>query len=319
MLSSLFDRTTCIAITWTDDRRCRGLRLRRGVGLHVEEVWEGVPADGQPLSACLASGIRALHWNESCGIIAGPATGCGFIDLQMPPLPAEELREALHIEMTRQLAVNPEKLAWGYRRLPGTEKLIRLVYWHETAWQQALSELGGMGTGVDQILPPVAALDPLLAGQPVALPNPPSREGLLLQPNAMGGRDMTVTHPTTGDIIGAAPAPLAIPGVNLPETLTSLGVERQQEFTGALLLAAYALTPHSARDRKTLFPVPGNLRVPRHRAGRMTALVLAVAPLARPVTVEAPTVEIIVVEEAPHEGGQYEYVGGKRVRVFPAS
>ena len=37
------------------------------------------------------------------------------------------------------------------------------------------------------------------------------------------------------------------------------------------------------------------------------------------VTVEAPTVEIIVVEEAPHEGGQYEYVGGKRVRVFPAS
>ena len=275
MISSLFDRTTCIAVTWTDDRQCRGVRMRRGAGLHVEDTWEGVPADGQPLAACLAAGIRTLQGNDSCTLIVGPATGCGFIDLQMPPLPAEEMRNALRIEMTRQLPINPEKLAWGYRRLPGLENRVRLVYWRETDWQLALAELDSMGTGVDQILPPLAALDPLLAGQPVALPNPPSGEGILLQPNANGGRDMAVAFPETGNIVGAAPAPLAIPNVHLPEKVTRMTVSRQQEFVGALLLAAYTLSPHSAHDRKTLFPVPGNLRVPRHRAGRMMAFILA--------------------------------------------
>ena len=277
MISSLFDRTTCVAVTWTDDRQCRGVRMRRGSGLHVEDTWEDVSADGQPLSACLAAGIRTLQGNDNgSSIIVGPATGCGFIDLQMPPLPIEEMRNALRIEMIRQLPINPEKLAWGYRRLSGTENLVRLVYWRETDWQAALAELDGMGTGVDQILPPVAALDPLLAGQPVALPNPPSREGILLQPNANGGRDMAVATPEISGIVGADPAPLAIPNFHLPEKLLRMTVSRQQEFLGALLLAGYTLTPHSSQDRKTLFPIPGSLRVPRHRAGRMTALVLAI-------------------------------------------
>jgi Tfp pilus assembly protein PilN len=197
---------------------------------------------------------------------------CGVVDVAMPHLPAEELKKALRIELARLVPLNAEKLAWGHRRIPGTKNLLRVVYWRDAEWQQALDELGGLPAGLDLLLPPAATLDPLLTGQPVLLPNPPDGDALLLLPNAEGGRDTAVAPPGTEGMFGAPPKPLEAPGILLEQPVAVLTPSRQQEFAGALLLAMYAIGPQAAADRKTLFPLPRELRVPRNRFGRMAAL-----------------------------------------------
>ena len=276
MLVNFLAKTNSIALTWTADGEYRAVRIRRtGETVQVEKVWGGRPAEGQQRTECLAAAFRELGADDSCVIVAGPAgTTCGFVDLPMPHLPAEELKKALRIELSRQLPLNPEKLAWGYRRLPGTPGLLRAAYWREGDWQAALNELGAIPTGVDYCLSPATALDPLFAGVPVMLPGAPGTDGLLLQPNAAGGRDLVMAGRGAGGVFGAPPQPLTAPGIGLCQQLDNLPPARQQEFVGALLLAMYAVGPRAAADRKTLFPIPVELRVPRNRAGRMTACFL---------------------------------------------
>ncbi len=278
MIGSFFARTNCIALTWTPDRECRAVRVRRaGETLHVERTWSGRPAEGKSLAVCLAEGIRELGGDEACTRVAGPAgMVCGVVDVVMPQLPAEELKKALRIELARLVPVNVEKLAWGHRRIPGTKNLLRVAYWRDADWQQALDEIGGLPGGLDLLLPPAAALDPLLVGQPVLLANPPAADALVLMPNADGGRDTAVAPAGIEGMFGAQPKPLEAPGVQLAQPVAILTASRQQEFAGALLLAMYALGPHTAADRRTLFPLPRELRVPRNRFGRLAAALLGV-------------------------------------------
>ncbi len=276
MTGTFFTRTNCIALTWTPDREYRAVRIRRtGETVQVEKVWSGRAAEGQPGASCLAAGLRELGIDESCTVAAGPSGGaCGFVDLPMPQLPADELKKALRIEISRQLPVNAEKLIWGYRKLPGGGNLLRVAYWREADWQQALDELGALATGVDLVLPPAAALDPIFAGKTVLLPD--GKGGLLLTPRPGGGRDPALADAATEGVFGAPPQPLAVPGIVLSQPVAAMPADRQQEYAGALLLAMYAVGPDAFHDRRTLFPVPGELRVPRNRAGRMAALLLGV-------------------------------------------
>ena len=286
MISFAFPRTTAIALTWTADRQCQGVRVRRaGERFAVERIWSASFGEGQSLGDTLAEGVRALAADEACSVIVGPATPCCCCtDLTMPRLPPDELRKALAFELGRQSPLPAEKLVWGYRLLPETRRrqgkaLVRLYGLREAEWQKLLDELGSMEFGVDAILPPEVALDPLLSEKPLFLPSG-NGHGFLFAPAAKGGREIVlVPAPPTGVLGDPAVAPILL-NVALGGELDSREPVAQQAFLPALLLALYGLGSALHHDRTTGLPVPGELRVRRNRAGRFVAMLLAVYLLA---------------------------------------
>lgn len=280
MIGSLFTRTCCLALTWDADRRCRGLRLRRaGDTYTVEKNWQAQAAEGQTLGACLSEGIRALGADETCSIAVGP-TACvtGLTDLQMPRLAPLDLRKALAFELKRQVPVVSDHLVWGYRVLPGgngpQKHPVRIAYFRGSDWGKLLDELGGIVPGIDHLLPPAAAVDPVLAERALFVAGLQGT-GFLLAPTANGAREITPTAAPPDGAFGAGPTPLAMDKVTLGPDLSAAPAERQSEFAGALLLGLYALGRTAATDAATWLPIPRELRIRRNRAGRLAAVVLA--------------------------------------------
>jgi len=280
MLGSLFSRTSCLALTWNAARQCRGLRVHRtGDTYTVDDFWGGQVAEGQTLGSCLAEGLRQLGCNETCTIAVGPTVpGWGFVDLLLPQLPPEELVKALSFEIGRQLPVPREKLTWGYRLLPRTEKTpgqcpVRVVYVRDEDWHTTLNELAALTPGADIILPPAVCLDPVLSGQAVLFPGD-NGNGVVAAPGENWGRELIAAEAGTRDLFGALPEPLATASVTLAARVAALPPLEQQELAGCLLLALYALGRSARRDDRDLPPIPRELRVRRNRAGRVTALFL---------------------------------------------
>ncbi|MFA5204839.1 MAG: hypothetical protein WC708_10610, partial [Lentisphaeria bacterium] len=200
-------------------------------------------------------------------------------------LDVAELRQALAFELGRRSPLPPDRLAWGWRQLPGATaaegvagQRVRLGFLREADWRHILDDLAGMGAGVDACLPPALALDPVLAGQPVFFPADPSQPagaGFVLRPDGAGHRTMEQVAAAPDGLFGSPTGSLALAGVELAPELAALEPAAQARYAGALILALYGLGRQLAVDRRSWLPLPRELRIHRHRAGRIAAVCLA--------------------------------------------
>lgn len=274
-----FTGTSAIALSWTASGVCRGVFLRRVRDrCRVVRWWEGQKAGDRSLAEVLAEGVRALEPDAATVLVAGgDEPACGCLDLDMPALKQEELRNALAFEVRRSAPIPDDKLAWAYRVLPGrsgSRVRVRLYYLRQALWEQWLNHLGALTQGVDIVIPPAAALDPVLAGVPVRLS---AAGGYVLTPTQNGGREVHAATPggeLPAPVFGDGPAPLAVPCLD-PGELGALPPERQADFAAVLVLGMYGLSRSLAADRATGFELPYALKPRRHRSARLLAAVLA--------------------------------------------
>ena len=279
-----FAKQSCVALNWAPDGRCWGVHLRRVRDrCAVALFWRSPLAENESLAARLAEGVRCLAARENTVIVAGGSgRRCGLVDIEMPRLPPEDLRNALSFELGKHAPVSPEKLVWGWRALPGadgTHQQVRLAYMREAEWGRWLDAASGLGLGIDIVMPPSAALDPLLAEQEVYFPDESAADGFVLRPSETGGREILRRAAAGEGVFGAFPTPLSAPVLELGG-LGAMPPEEQQGYCGAVLLAMYGLTNAAATDKRTWFPIPYALQPRRHRHSRLAAAVLILYLLA---------------------------------------
>jgi Tfp pilus assembly protein PilN len=241
--------------------------------------WETQKGADRSIAETLVEGLRTLDPAGSTVVIAGgDDSTCGCFDLDMPALRPEELRNALTFEVRRCAPVPDEKLTWAYRVLPGTSGprlRVRLYYVRQTIWEHWLDDVSALAHGLDMVIPPAAALDPVLAGVPVCL----GAEGcrFLFVPCADGRREglAAPASPAAENGFGCGTTPLATACLEAGE-LSGQPVERQAGFAAALVLAMYGLSASFQTDRRTGFELPYDLRPRRHRQSRLIAVALAI-------------------------------------------
>ena len=231
-----FTGTSAIALTWGTAGACRGVFVERVRDrCRVVRSWEGATSAERSLAEVLAEGLRALAPTSSTVVVAGSVDfGSGFVDVEMPVLRPDELRSALVFELRRCAPIPEEKLVWGYRVLPGgsgPRRVVRVYYLRQAVWERCLSDLSGLVHSLDLVVPPAAALDPVLARTPVALPGP-GGESFLYLPGE-GGRRQVQPLPSPAvapqALFGLGAAPLEA-AVLVPGPLGEKPVERQAEF-----------------------------------------------------------------------------------------
>jgi Tfp pilus assembly protein PilN len=275
-----FTGTSAIALTWTPAGWCRGVRVERARDrCCVVQWWEAQKGADRSIAETLADGLRALDPAGTTIVVAGgDDSACGCFDLEMPALRPEELRNALTFEVRRCAPVPDEKLTWAYRVLPGasgSRLRIRLYYVRQTIWEHHLEDVSALAHGLDMIIPPAAALDPVLAGVPVCLGTGDYR--FLFVPCEDGRREALpaseAAAPTSA--FGCGPTPLAAACVD-PGKLSAEPADRQAGFAAALVLAMYGISASFQADRRTGFEIPYDLRPRRHRQSRLVAVALAI-------------------------------------------
>ena len=276
-----FSRISCIALTWNAAGECRGVLVRgRGERLSVLAHWQGKADASASVAECLGEGLSRLGTGDTALVVAGAAdAACGVAEVSIPALKTNELRGALGFEVARNCPLPVDRVIWAYRRLPmtqGTRLPVRLFYLRQVAWEHWLESVGGLK--LDAIIPPQAALDPVLAERDVMLPLP-NGERFLFSRTAKGGRAMRAASDNE-DAFGSGAEPLAWDRVALGP-LASLPGDEQASYAAALVLGAYGLLPDKASGRTNGFPVPYNLQPRRNQLNRFlaVALVLLVATL----------------------------------------
>lgn len=271
--------TDAAGLTWSSQGLCRGVRLRREGGrLRVTAVARQEPVDGAGAAGALIQVKRELGIDEATVVVAGPGDlVSAFVDLTMPGgLNGDELRSALRFELGRRSPVPVDKLIWGYRAVGRTatnEQIVRLIYLREADWNRCIGDLGALGHGVDAVLPPVAALDPVAADQAVFFPAA-GLAGVLVRPVEQRGREALPVDSPPAEVLGGED-PLA----HLPEIdagpLADLSEDEQRRFLEPLLLGLYGMANGPAADRRSGLPVPFELRPKRHRRSKMLTVSLA--------------------------------------------
>jgi Tfp pilus assembly protein PilN len=262
---------------------CFGVFLKRVRDRYcVVRCWRA-QAPSSSISNCLAEGLRQLEIDDGSLVVAGGLDlQSGMADLKMPALAPAELRNALLFELTKQAPLAADKLAWGYRVLASKETgrlPVRLTYMRDAEWSRWLEAVSGLNTGVDALLPPAVALDPIFENQVVYLSDPLGGAGLCLTPDPEGGRECRPCASADGQGIGFLPKPLAEAGIDLGDDLEVLSAEERQHLVPAILLGMYGLSGALKHDRKTLPAIPYDLRPHRHRYSKLAAMVLGVVLL----------------------------------------
>lgn len=270
-----FSRISCIALTWNAAGECRGVLVRgRGERLSVQARWQARADASATVAECLAEGLSSLGGGDSVLVVAGAAdAACGLAEVSVPALKATELRGALGFEVARNCPLGMDRVAWSYRRLPmnsGTRLPIRLFYLRQTAWEQWLESVSGLR--LDALIPPQAALDPVLAERDLVLPTA-SGECFLFARTAKEGRCVRPSA-SEEDAFGSGAEPLAWDRLSLGP-LAGLPAEEQATYAPALVLGAFGLQPETAKGQAEGFPVPYNLRPRRNQLNRFLAVTLA--------------------------------------------
>ncbi|MDX9980593.1 MAG: hypothetical protein RBU25_11265 [Lentisphaeria bacterium] len=275
-------RISCIALTWNTAGECRGVLVRgRGERLAVQAHWQARADASASLAECLAEGLARLGTGESALVVAGAAdAACGIAETTVPPLKTTELRGALGFELARACPLPPDRIVWGYRLLPaekGKRVPARLFFLRQTAWEHWLESVGDLK--IDALVPPQAALDPVLAELDLVLAAA-NGERFLFTRTGKGGRAVRPADATT-PAFGNGPQPLAWDRL-VPGPLANLPADQQATYAPALVLAAYGTTRGLVDDRATGFPVPYNLQPRRNQLNRFlaTALVVLLVSLA---------------------------------------
>lgn len=271
---SIFSRISCIGLTWNTAGECRGVLVRgRGERIAVTAHWQARADADHPLAECLSEGLARLGNEEDALIVVGAAdAACGMAEARVPALKTSELRGALGFELARACPLPPDRVVWGYRRLPvekGKRLPARLFFLRQTTWEHWLESVGALK--LDAIMPPQAALDPVLAERDLVLAAG-NGERFLFARTAKGGRAVRKADDDT-DAFGNGPQPLAWERL-LPGPLAELPAEQQAEYAPAIVLAAYGATRCLADDRETALPVPYNLQPRRNQLNRLLAAAL---------------------------------------------
>jgi Tfp pilus assembly protein PilN len=194
----------------------------------------------------------------------------------MPRLAPPELQNALRFELARYAPLPEDRLVWGFRALPGgdrTHQAIRLLYMRENVWRRWVEDAGGLGGGVDSIIPAAGVLDPVMAGRPVRLGGHNGTPGFVLVPAAGGGREVFPETDGGEDVFGARGQPLQTAGLD-PGPIAAMDIAEQSAFADSILLGMYGLAPATARDRRTWLTVPYELRPQRNRTARFISFAL---------------------------------------------
>ena len=262
-----FTNNSCVALTWSADGQCHGIRVKRLRGkCKVTSVWSAKADKDHSVSELLAVGLRELDGKDaSCLLASGTAGGWDMADVEMPNLPEEQLKHALSFEIQKHTPLSIDKLTWGYRQLrkpTATSKgLYRIITMKSENWRQWCTTASALSP-LDAIIPAPAALDPLLENQTVAFPSQgTSAASWLPTPD---GRSYRSTSATDAD---GNPKPLAeLLGLDFAdlEELEGLPLQQQYGYAHALVLAIYGLTAESSKDSMTGLPLPENIR--RHRS-----------------------------------------------------
>jgi len=268
-----FARNNAIVLTWTSNA-CHVLGVRRaGEQVAVQASWSGQTSKERSLAELLAEGVRSVGGDDNVFLVAGgDGLGWGTADVEMPALKPEELKHALAFELRRLTPIPAERLQWGYRLLPKTDKKaekipLRLLYVKREKLTKWLDALGGLHH-LDAIIPPSATLSPLFAGESIILPE---GDGHFFRYTDDHGTwlvkpETPASAPTFQDALPRNAFDFG--------TLGSLPPEEQAAWLPALVLGAYALSHAAGEDAATLLPVPENLRPHRNQMLKLLAACL---------------------------------------------
>jgi len=244
----------------------------------VVNTWRADANADEPVSARLAQGARRLGIDENTIVLLGGADlNYGIVDLKLPALPPAELQNALSFALVKHAPISTEKLVWGYRIVRDRKQDgldVRLVYMRDSEWGKWLEECSGFGRGIDLILPPAAALDPVLTGHDVYVSS--ARNGsVCFRAKPDGTREPAARVGDDG--FGVGESPISLSGLDIGTQLTRMPAEEQREFVPALLLSMHGVGHSLASDKRTWVPVPYQLRPQRNRYSRFLAALLVLA------------------------------------------
>lgn len=291
-----FTRNSSVALSWTQDGACHAVRLRRtgGDACRIAATWSGKADKDHPLAEVLAEGARALNAKDAACLIAAPAIpGWGAADVAMPPLPPEQLHNAIAFELRKHTPLPSDKLVWGYRALAkpksGEKLRLRLVFVRQDLWRQWCNAAAQLAP-LDAILPAPVTLDPLCERQTVTFPrHDADAEAWTPAPDGRTFRNAPVTD------ADGHPLPLQellhTDFIDVAE-LAQLPPEQQHPFADAIIAAAYGLTEQPAKDAATLIPLPDSLRA--HRSVALVAIAIAIAA----VTIAALVLHAVLLLQA---------------------
>ncbi len=262
-----FINNSCVALTWSADGQCHGIRVKRLRGkCKVTSVWAAKADKDHSVSELLAVGLRELDGKDaSCLLASGTAGGWDMADVEMPHLPEEQLKHALSFEIQKHTPLSIDKLTWGYRQLrkptTTTKGLYRIITMKSENWRQWCTTVEALSP-LDAIIPAPAALDPLLENQTVTFPaQGTAAESWLPTPDGRSFRSSS-----SSDTDGNPKSLAELLGIDFAdlEELEGLSVQEQYGYAHALILAIYGLTAESSKDSLTGLPLPEKLR--RHRS-----------------------------------------------------
>ncbi|MDT8390543.1 MAG: PilN domain-containing protein [Lentisphaeria bacterium] len=265
-----------IGVTWHADGSCRAVKLRKtDSGYRVVSYWSGGAGDSSDVPALLGVGLEALGDDGNTVIVVGGGDPTvAMADVSVPAMASHDLRNALRYEVGKHAPLAEDDLAWGYRIIGGKDArlTVRLYYSRVSEWERWASAVAAMPRGIDMLIPPMAAMDPVLGDIAVEESGLP---GLAFAPplGNQTGRELLPFDDGAG-VFGALPAPLAAPGLELGD-LAAAPEGDQRGFAGAVILAMYGLAGTIKRDAGTCPKLPAGFRLARNRGSRLLATVLS--------------------------------------------
>ncbi len=280
---SLFQSSTCAAFSWDNCGTFRGVLIeRKGNRFEITSHWQAKKTGNQSHAQLLENGYISLNpGGETTVVVGGNFSKSCFIDLKMPKIAANDLRNALYFELAKYTPIPIDEIQWGYRivgKIENTEQyLIRVVYFSQTDWESWISASSAISNGVDMIIPAIAVLDPAITGTDVCLENTNGNEPFILKSKPEGEREIINLSPDqdSHDIFGLGDEPLRLENLNIGG-VADLSTEIQRTFTTSIILAIYGVSNEFYSDRKQWLPTPLELRPKRNRTHKIYFMVLAV-------------------------------------------
>jgi hypothetical protein len=281
---ALFQSNACAAFTWDDSDCCQGILLiQKREQRHVIRTWSAQRSGQQTRAQLLESGFATLGVDaDTTVLVGGNIHKVCFVDVNMPKMPPQQLRQALRFELSKHTPLPPDELQWNYRvisKIPGSElNLIRMVFLARREWESWIAAASGINSGVDMIVPAAAVCDPLLSGRDICFTLNNEHWDYNYKSLANGEREITTIHTdntAVESLFGKGPAPLAYDRLELGE-LEAMDPARQENFTAAVIIAMYGVTSSYWQDRKYWFDVPDEMRPRRNRTLKLITFSLGI-------------------------------------------
>ncbi len=278
---AIFQSNTCAAFTWDDNSQFYGALLERhGDTVKVKHHWCARREGKRSPAQMLESGFPSLKPDEDTTvIIGGNFRKCCFVDLTMPKLAATDLKNAVQFELGKHSPVPVDDLSWGYRiigKMQDSELYrVRVAYFPQSEWESWVAAASGVAGGVDMIIPPTVAVDPILADADVCLAPPADEPAFAFKSGEDGKREVVFSHNSDTTMFGAGDDPLKLDGLDIG-SLSDLPPHQQQPFAAAIILGMYGISDSFYHDRSQWLNVPYEMRPKRNRAAKIYTMLISV-------------------------------------------